>query len=318
MSFGARILADSVSPDGVRLSTFEMEFPRYIQAEVNTHRILSKNSASSRAIPVEKMLERLKADPYLPVYWGSNKPGMQAGEELSQYDQMRCERAWLAAMDDNMNTAGFLRDVGLHKQDANRLLEPWMWQTVIITGTEWDNFWHLRNHADAHPAFQTVVSMMQEQYEELPPTELQYGQWHVPLVCDDSVITDGMPLTTLEGDDVESWRNMVKLSVGRCARTSLLTHDGERDPRKDIQLHDKLLGSGHLSPFEHQARPAADEDTKTAMFCNDNVHIMTEREEPYIHVWPRDQWHGNFRGWVQYRKTIPGEADIMGHMQAQQ
>ncbi len=182
MGFGAQIIADSLSPDGCRLTTMSFDFPRYIQAEVNTHGILSKNSGSSRAIPVARMLKRLTADPYMPVVWGSNKSGMQAGAELDPDDIQQCKHWWLKAMEDCMGAADEMRRIGLHKQDANRILEPWMWQTAVISGTEWWNFFNLRNHPEAHPAFQTVAAIMQDLYEELEPKQLAYGEWHLPFV----------------------------------------------------------------------------------------------------------------------------------------
>lgn len=305
MAFGAKLIADSYCASGVRLSSFEIEFPRYIQAEVNTHKMLSKNSASSRAIPVKKMLERLVADPYTPVYWGANKKGMQAGAELGEEDKARAMAEWLGAMENAMQHAEALREIGLHKQDANRILEPWMWQKVLITGTEWSNFFHLRNHPDAHPAFQTVAAMMQELYEELEPRRLSPSQWHLPYVSDE------------EFEAIEDWTRWVKISAGRCARTSNLTQDGVRDPDADVGLHDRLLGNGHMSPFEHQARPAQFADADMAMVKLSDVKITRKGEEQdggggVLHVLPSDQWHGNFRGWVQYRKTIPNEHDIMG------
>jgi len=331
MAFGAQILADSRAPNGRRLTTFEIAFPRYIQAEVNTHTILSKNSGSSRAIPVNKMLARLEEDPYYPVYWGSNKKGMQAGAELEGQVRKACEVVWRQAMTDAMGHAKTLRDLGLHKQDANRILEPWMWQTVIITGTEWDNFFHLRNHPDAHPAFSTVAAQMQELYEELEPVELGPGQWHLPLVDTKAVRPETAAPST--GDftqaaliakelEPELWENnatsairrlLIKVSAGRCARVSVLTHDGERDLRADVGLHDRLLASGHMSPFQHQARPIieSDFDDYALPLLVHHKHLNNIRfKNPKAPI--EDTWCGNYRGWVPYRKTIPGEFDIMG------
>lgn len=311
MAFGAQILEDSLSPDGCRLTTMMFDFPRYIQAEVNTHGILSKNSGSSRAIPVKKMLQRLVNDPYMPVVWGSNKPGMQAGAELSEDEIDQCKTFWLGAMADCMDAADALRRVGLHKQDANRILEPWMWQTVVITGTEWWNFFNLRNHPEAHPAFQTVAAIMQDLYENTEPKKLGYGEWHLPFVEGEDWDIVGKLWPT-----IDLRPKMVKISVGRCARTSLLTHPkgehdkGKRDIHADIELHDKLLRSGHLSPLQHQGRPAHHSDTRDAMVKVDHVRNI----DGELLVEPQNQWSGNFRGFVQYRKTIPNEHDIMASL----
>src|SRR3954452_24195130 len=95
MGFEAKVLADSVSPAGQRLTTLEATFPRFVLAEFNTHRVFSRNSASSRAIPVAKQLRRVLDDPYVPIEFGSNKPGMQAGPALAGANRDAAEREWV-------------------------------------------------------------------------------------------------------------------------------------------------------------------------------------------------------------------------------
>lgn len=258
MGYAAKIIADSLSPAGVRLTTFEVTFPRIVLAEFNTHRMFSRNSASSRAIPVKKMIERVMADPYIPTSWGKNQRGMQAEQEVAGEVSQRARQQWLIARDEAVGAARRLLDLGIHKQLTNRLLEPFMWHTVIVTATEWDNFFHLRNHP-------------------------------------------GRRVSCKDGTVVWVGADPVKISVGRCARVSYLTHDGRRDPDEDVALHDRLLQSGHLSPFEHVARPRQSDD-------DDRYSYGLFHPE----VGLTDAWFGNFRGWVQYRKTIPGEFDILG------
>ena len=303
MSFAAKILADSLSPDGVRLTTFEVTFPRIILAEFNTHRMFSRNSASSRAIPVEKMLARVLDDPYVPTHWGKNQRGMQAEHEVNAIEADAAGVFWLGACREAVKYAEKLREIGIHKQTTNRLLEPFMWHTVIVTATEWSNFFHLRNNAQAHPDIQTIAKMMQELYvgaiREGALDQLSYGDWHLPLVSAEerAGLWHGF-----QDDPAAFW---CRVSVARCARVSYLTHDGKRDIQADLDLHDKLLSSGHLSPFEHVARPAE----RTASDCSDALisgSIAEDLEDP------SDMWFGNFRGWVQYRKLIPNEADILG------
>lgn len=276
MGFDAKILADSISPDGVRLTTFEVTFPRIVLAEFNTHRMFSRNSASSRAIPVKKLIERVQGDPYIPTSWGKNQKGMQAGEDVPLSEQAFSRDVWLHARDNAVNDALLLLDSGIHKQITNRLLEPFMWHTVIVTATDWANFFHLRNNEMAHPDIQIPARMMQELYESQEPTFVDHDNWH-------------LPLWGFEGDDAW-WADAPKISVGRCARVSYLTHDGKRDPAADIDLHNRLLTSGHMSPFEHVAKPMGPGG---------------------IAIHPGALYSGNFRGWVQYRKTIPGEADML-------
>ena len=313
MGFGARILEDSLSPDDVRLTTFEVTVPRIVLAEFNTHRIFSRNSASSRAIPVKKMIKRVLEDPYIPTSWGKNQKGMQAEEEVSVATQIDCERDWLQARDFAVQQAQVLLDRGIHKQLTNRLLEPFMWHTIIVTATEWDNFFHLRNNHMAHPDIATPAAMMQELYEVQKPKLLSHTNWHLPLVGEDDLslaaaIAKELEPTLWEDRAVAAIeRILIKVSVGRCARVSYLTHEGVRDLRADVGLHDSLLSSGHMSPFEHVARPATDDDRDLAMVKWSDI----QRSSDGTDVWEKDMWFGNFRGWVQYRKTIEGESDML-------
>ena len=318
--FNAKILADSLSPDGIRLLTFEVTFPRIVLAEFNTHRMLSRNSASSRAIPVQKMIERVMTDPYIPSSWGKNQRGMQAEQDVTGKVGEAAREQWLYALDSAVAHAEELLRLGIHKQLTNRLLEPFMWHTIIVTATEWDNFFHLRNNPMAHPDIQIPAAMMQELYDNRRPRQLQYGQWHLPLVTLEES-GDVLPNMELDGEEPLAIEDACKVSVGRCARISYLTHDGKRDLQADIELHDRLLESGHMSPFEHVARPAEPDDWKKPeadvivgeriRYAQD-IEIKDAGDGPYAWLPSALQWSGNFRGWVQYRKLIPGEADILG------
>lgn len=267
MSYSARVLADSVGPSGKRLTTMEITYPRFVHSEFMTHRMFSRNSASSRAIPIGKMIGRVIDDPVLPVWWGKNQAGMQATEELDEDARVNAEAVWLHARDEAIGRVQVLSAIGLHKQIANRLLEPWMWITVIVSATEWVNFFGLRCHPDAQPEIRKIAEMMRELYQSSRPRETDAGIWHLPLVGSDDLM----------GGYGE--RDLKKISVGRCARVSYLTHDGKRDPQADIDLCDRLSTSGHWSPFEH-------------------VAVALEKPE---HC-------GNFIGWRQYRKDFDGES----------
>ena len=273
MAYGVRVLRDSVSPDKLRLTTLEVTLPRIVLAEFNTHRVFSRNSASSRAIPVEKMLKRVEEDPFVPIYWGKNQKGMQADEELSQDLIDAAEETWLAARDHAVYRVKQMVAIGVHKQIANRMLEPWLWHTIIVTSTEWGNFFGLRRHKDAQPEIKRGADVMWEAYQASFPSPVNYGDWHLPLVEPDEAFD-----LQVKGIDVR------KVSAGRCARVSYLTHDGKRDPQADIDLCERLIASGHMSPLEHVARPLADNE------------------------WPYDC--ANFRGWMQFRREIPHEGDF--------
>lgn len=298
MGFSAKILIDSVSPDQSRLTTFEVTFPRMILPEFNTHRLFSRNSASSRAIPVEKMLKRVEEDPFIPTYWGKNQKGMQAEQELDLESQEKAKTAWLAAKGRAVDWAKTMLELGVHKQITNRLLEPFMWHTVIVTATEWSNFFNLRDNKDAQPEIKTIAQMMKEVYYSSIPKYCEYGDWHLPLID-----KEDLQLATYRDTsgriDIE---NLKKVSVGRCARVSYLTHDGKRDHKADVELHDRLLSSGHMSPFEHIARPLHKSDVTE----NEYKEWVYGKEQTIFH-----KLTGNFKGWVQYRKTIPGEFDML-------
>lgn len=269
--FSAKVLCDSISPVNVRLTTVEVSLPRIVLAELNTHRVFSRNSASSRAIPVSKTIERISVDPFIPEYWGKNQKGMQAYEELSKLQQFEAENVWLLARKHMLVAAQTLLDIGVHKQITNRLLEPFMWQTVIITATEWSNFFALRRSPEAQPEIKKAADLMFEAIESSIPSELTFSEWHMPLLDDISDLKKSF-----------SEEQIKKISVGRCARVSYLTHDGKRDPNADIELCERLQSSGHMSPFEHVAKPA---------------HLKSE-------------FYGNFRAWIQYRKTLQNEDDF--------
>jgi thymidylate synthase ThyX len=270
MGFSARILLDSVSEAGARLTTMEVRYPRFIHSEMMTHRMLSKNSASSRAVPIRKMIAAVRDEPAMPVWWGRNQSGMQAFEQLDAEARERAMQEWQLALEDALKHAEVLasKDIDLHKQLVNRLLEPFAWITVIVTGTEWSNFFTQRCHPDAQPEIKHLAEMMLAAYRQSRPTTVQQGAWHLPLIFDEE---RSLP------DEL-----LCKLSVARCARVSYLTHDGQRDHEKDLELFERLLGggaNGHWSPFEHVATPLAD---------------------PQAHS-------GNFRGWEQFRKRFVQE-----------
>lgn len=287
MSYSAKILADSISPDGVRLTTFEVIHPRFILAEVNTHRMLSRNSASSRAIPTEKQIARVRENPFVPMTFNKRVKGMGVGEEFSEKDTEKARKAWLQAAEMACSYAEYLNDLGLDKSRANRLLEPFMWHTAIISATEWDNFFALRDHPAAQPEFQVVAEMMRKEMSYSTPQLLNYDQWHLPLV-------QGVEGVKFEYDSLK------KISASRCARVSFDKHTDDEPISNTIARADKLMNSvpAHLSPFEHVARPA---DPSQDAHGDDGVGM---------------EFYGNFRGWVQMRKEIPNEDNALAMIEA--
>jgi len=269
--FKSKILAHSLHPNGRdELITFELTYPRIIHGEFMTHRTHSRNSASSRAIPSKRMLKNIIENPFIPIHWGKNEPGMQAYAELTGWRLKLAKFGWWYARSSSIIASRLMSFAGLHKQLANRVTETSMWITVITTAdiSGWENFWHLRCHHAAEPHIQKIAKMSKASFRESQPVSLEYGEWHLPMILESEL--EELPCSDL-----------VKISTGRCARVSYLTHDGNRDAEKDIELHDRLVGSDpkHASPTEHQAEAVHDRS-----MC------------------------GNLNGdWSQYRKTISGE-----------
>jgi thymidylate synthase ThyX len=316
MTISATIITDSISPEGFRLTTFQLRYPRFIHAELMTHRVFSRNASSSRAIPVDRMIEDLRRDPAMPVFWGSNKPGMQAGDEINGIDRVASEGIWLAAMEGAIFHAESLIKRGLHKQIANRILEPWAHINVVVTATDYENFFTLRRHADAQPEIKVLADAMWQARVDNDPILLLPGQWHLPYVNTDGQSNDVDQATdylTNQGTLrwVPTYEQIIdllkKVSVARCARVSYLTHDGRQTTvEEDIKLYERLVGSQplHASPAEHQATP--DEYQRRDA---DLARLSATEGEKYAWqpAWENRHLHGNFTGWIQYRKTLPNE-----------
>jgi hypothetical protein len=282
----ATVIADSISKQDKRLTTLQLRYPRFIHSELMTHRAFSRNASSSRAIPVKRLIEDLRREPAMPVFWGSNKPGMQAGEELSEQAIRHSKIHWLEAMEEAIKAAESMVDLGLHKQIANRVLEPWAHMNTIVTATEWDNFYELRMHKDAQPEFRELAHCMHTAQASSTPILLAPGEWHTPYVTGE----EHEGAYSAPGDN---WPAIIKLSVARCARVSYLTHEGKTpDPAEDLKLYERLVGGRpiHASPAEHQATPDeyGPHGTPSAVYGD----------------WNHPEQHGNFVGWRQYRKFI--------------
>jgi hypothetical protein len=240
----ARIICDSINEKGNRLTTFVVVFPRFILAEVNTHRMLSRNSSSSRAIPVRKMLSSVVFEPAAPMYWGKNQKGMSAYVEMTGLRLLLAKLVWRLSSLNQAFYAWLLYMLGLHKQSTNRLIEPFIHSTVIISATNWDNFFALRTKRDAQPEFRELAIRMLKEYSISTPKRVNDGEYHLPFVGSGE---GHLP------DDTK-----IKVSVARCARVSYLNHEGSIDYSKDVDLHDRLLREGHFSPFEHVAVACSD------------------------------------------------------------
>lgn len=234
----------------MRLTTMEVTFPRIVLAEFNTHRALSRNSASSRAIPVRKLIERVETNPFVPERFPVNGKGMKPTEWIGPGDPgfEAAREVWLKGARDAVSNAklmsgSLIHPNGIHKQIVNRLLEPWLWHTVIVSATDWDNFFTLRAHTDAQGEINKIAVMMRHALLSSIPRAVSMSIWHLPLIG-------------FDGDGEFTLDQAIKISAARCARVSYLTHDGRRDPDEDLRLFRDLSHADpkHLSPLEHPAQ----------------------------------------------------------------
>lgn len=332
VKYGAKIIADSVGPTGVRLVTATLTFPRPILAEHNTHRMLSRNAASSRAIPAHKMMSDIREVPFLPI-WMENKAGMQSVTELevdaaSQADELSLThlRSALDLVDNLTNKEG----LNIHKQFANRYLEPWMWTTVIMSATDLANLLAQRTDSAAEPGFQRIAKLLTRAMKESTPRQIAYGEWHLPFFDQEVEATSsqlaslhyGEMLEYLQAHDTKTGTNYAAfyseerfsryathdISAGRCAAVSYLNHEtGRVDVKADIRraVGLTLSNPGHWSPLEHMATPARPEDM---MYTIGQLETVAG----YIGVKDGEQGYcGNFREWKQYRKFFPTRENIM-------
>jgi thymidylate synthase ThyX len=295
---------------GSQLFSLEITFPRALLAEFNTHRILSKNSASSRAVPLWKRIRSAIDNPFIPTSLGRNKAGMQAGDILPPEDHSKARDNWLVSRDAAtvvaFHFAGGAREilaqskhnpdayriidyienlqqrysdtrsacktlsVPLHKQHAARILEPYLYHTVIVTGTHWRNLLALRASEQAQPEMQDVSIAIARALKASTPKALSLGEWHRPYIDPGDIEETNEP------------KLLSHISAGRCARVSSLNHNGVRSIDDDIRLADSLLRDGHMSPFEHVAQAGE-----------------------------RKGYNGNLSTvWTQYRKILRDENDF--------
>ncbi|MCR4279530.1 MAG: hypothetical protein NUV78_02195 [Candidatus Zambryskibacteria bacterium] len=310
----AQMVCDSIF-EGSRIVSIETTFPRPFLAEFNTHCRFSRNSASSRAIPVWKRMIAVLEKPYIPNSFGVNKAGMQAGEELSAEDQRRVVQNWLfgrdmailqayalaggrkellstvkgeksiaaaealfdkieqLSLDHGVQVRLQTQDRGLHKQHANRVLETYAFHTVIVTATHWRNFLGLRVSKMAQPEACDFGTAIAKAMRASAPIELHKSEWHLPYIRPE------------DRAESQGWMDLAYASSGKCARTSYLTHAGIRSLEEDISMAKGLLSNGHMSPFQHPARPRQSGDL--------------------------DGSNGNYSGkWTQLRKLIENEGDF--------
>jgi hypothetical protein len=361
--FKAEIVADSLSPQNHRLTTFLVTFPRIVLAEFNTHRVLSRNSASSRAIPFKKMLKAVLENPFVPLRWQKDHSGMQGTEYFDDNEEFyflearnhvyqklqlhngpeedkkfimtmrdiliktlgRLEftgkktlsECWLVIRDIVVECAVIMYGFGVSKQICNRLLEPFMWHTVLVTGTEWENFFALRNDPSAEIHMQHIAHLILEAYNASSPNRLKPGEWHIPYM--DQI--DGMAIRKYLVPEHPHRASMddkidiaLKISTMMCARTSYtLPGDdlSEWTVEKYLKKYDEMHERGHMSPFEHCAQCPTEEEYYSRY--NGYVEVTEVTVDKFVldgEAYKTDRdfgWWGNFHGWKQLRKLLSNE-----------
>lgn len=236
-----QVIADSIM-GGTRITSVQVKYPRFILPQLNTHRVFSRSTASSRAVPTTKLIDMVRKEPVVPVHWGQNQAGMVAEQQLDKGRAAAAESVWREAAHFAANTAQLLADIGVHKQVVNRILEPFMWAETIITATEWDNFFKLRIADDAQPEIQALAKAIKKAMDESVPVP---RPWHLPYLSEDELNDNSF---------LGKYTKKAKISAARCARVSYLNHNKLKPSvDEDLKLADRLIEAGHMSPFDHQA-----------------------------------------------------------------
>lgn len=310
----AKIIADSVNEWGCRITTFILIVPRIVLAEFNTHRMISRNSASSRAIPYKKMLSMVWNQPFVPIKWMKDHKGMQGNEYFEGSIVWLLRNLWLTARTFAICLSWLLSKIGLTKQFCNRLLEPFMWHTILATATEWENFLALRAEKGAEIHIQDCAYKMLKEMNDNTPQYLLPNQWHIPF--GDSIDTAKIDRLYREIETPavhEPWEYKEllgrKIATARCARVSYNNFEGSDNFISDVKLHDSLVKSGHWSPFEHCAK-SMNSDEYYSHIHGVIAGAKSVGKNAIQVVFIDDSifgWSGNFRGYIQYRKTFQGE-----------
>lgn len=302
MSITARIIAISIAPNGQLIVSWELEYQRFIHGEFMTHRLFSRNAASSRAIPVATIIDQVRNNPAMPIHFGQNMPGMQAKQELGTFRKKAAKKLWKIAAKAACKVAEAMTRVGLHKQVANRILEPFQTMKTVMTATCMENFFWLRNHEDAQPEIRELARLMWEELQiHLPfAQKLQPGQWHTPYVWSGKHAETGEFVYYIYGDESKgedyqiflTLEQALQVSSSCCAQVSYRKLDDTLE--KAQMVYKRLVDSEpvHASPFEHQATPMK----RNADFRNKGI-THRDREGNF--------WSGNFVGWIQHRQLIP-------------
>ena len=346
MAYKCEILADSISEQGHRLTTFQLTYPRIVHAELMTHRVFSRNAASSRAVPIKKMIESVKNNMFTPLAIQKAHRGMQGVDYFEGLELEQAKQLWIESAELALQQAEKMEKFGITKQLINRILEPYQYYQVLVTATEYDNFFDLRcpkyhtpvsgdgfyfkskkdcianhsnptnlkkledmsniewlqiNFSQAEIHIQALAEAMWDAMNESTPKQLKSGAWHIPF--GDKILDNNLEILLDDNDPfndgITSKRDSLKvrISTARCARLSYMTFDGEIDYEKDLKLHDTLLESQHMSPFEHCAKAMSDEEYQNFRKGYTTSSFRGETRG----------WCNNYRGFINYRYILENQ-----------
>lgn len=297
MKVEAEVVADSISPDGVRIITIQGTLHRFVLGELAKHRALSMSAQSSRAVPVQKMIDIVKDHPAMPVFWGKNQPGMRADEQLEGEQLTEAIGEWHFAAINAVNSANYMNGCGAHKQIVNRVLEPYLWQRVLLTATEWDNLFKLRRHKDAQPELKSFVDEVFDAMQDSTPLPLRHSEWHVPFVGRDVQLGHSRYIITEDGETEEiSLDHAKKYSAARCATTSYRTD--KLSLERGLEIYKKLV----------ESEPHHCYDDQTEVLTSDGFKLWSDVSEDDTLASVDDG--GNFRGFKKPIQLI--EQDYTG------
>lgn len=289
----AKIVADSITRRGnCRVTTFIIKAPRFLLAELNTHRMLSRNSASNRARPLSVTTKDVTNDPFaFPLGLMAAHKGMQGSDFLDDATLEQAKKVWLKMRDDVIAGVLELDRLGVTKQITNRPLEPFSWHEAIVSGTDWENFFALRAHPDTEIHLARLATLMLEAYNASMPKLLKEGEWHVPF----GDCMDMDKIRAIAQNEAEIEKIKLQIAAARCARISYKPFGDEAkyDYAADLRLFKTLVDGNHVSPLEHGARAMTEDEW--------DKYVSTRGEEV------EKGWCGNFRGFIQLRKLYPSE-----------
>lgn len=327
--FKAEVVLSSRNSSGDRITTMLVTFPRFILAEFNTHRMFSRNSASSRAIPFKKMVESVLKNPFIPIAWQKDHKGMQGNDYVTNPMAITMRNAqWLNARDEAVHAAEKLNGIleysvtgngtgivrlagpgedgeGITKQLCNRLLEPFAWHTCLVTATEWENFFALRTSEHAEIHIKRIADMMLEAYNTCPVQTLKDGEWHIPFAG--RMDPEGLGSVW---DSPDALREILKVSTAYSARVSYTVVGEDQKPMsivKLVGLTDGLEENGHWSPFEHCGQAMSSKTRETWIRGRKELRDRDYDDSYWRDPRENEGWCGNFRGFIQFRKTFKGE-----------